>query len=242
MDKVVRVTDEKIFIGKDDGSLIEVGVDSANWDVKVGDQVEVFTGESGIVLSLSKKVKEKKIGENKAVKWVMNKSQKLLPIVFSSVFVFFMIALIVICSVPRGRKYKFNTEFLGMEVTSTITFKNDKMEVRSSTLDEVEYVLYDIDDGKIYEYNSETKTYDYMGKISSTKLTVESDGFSMVYKEHTMIALKTISIVFMVIAAILDAGAITVMILTKKGVLKLEVAPAVESEVLSEKAEEIASE
>lgn len=251
MNKIVKVTEDKIFIGKDDGSLVEAGRASANWEVKVGDEVEIFTSGDEIILSLAKKVKDKKIIENKAVKWVVKNSQKLLPIVFSAVFVFFTIALIVICSVPRGWKYVYREEVAGVEVESIVEFDDDELTLTTysnmmTEEDEIDAVVtskYKITDGKLYTYNLTTEQYNYAGKISSTKAVIENEGFKIEYKEETMCALRAVAIVFMVISAILDAGAIAVMILTKKGILKLETAPTTSAlETATETKEETVSE
>lgn len=162
--------------------------------------------------------------------------------IFTGLFAFFTIALFVICALPKGHKYEFEMEFMGVEVTSTIKFKGDEMEMTMSTLDEITTAKYDIDDGKLYEYNTETRKYDYLGEISSTKLSIKEPetGLVLEYEEETMIALRTLSIVFMVISGVLDLTCIAVALLTKRGIIKLEEAQAVQqttSEEISETTE-----
>ena len=159
-----------------------------------------------------------------------------MPIIFTGLFAFFTIALIVICVLPKGHKYEFEMEFMGMELTSTIKFKGDEMQMTMSTLDEVTSVKYDIEYGKLYEYNTETKKYDYLGEISSTKLTIKEPetGMMLEYEEETMIALRTLSIVFMAIAAVLDFACIAVVFLTQKGIIKLDETQTVQSAISSD--------
>ena len=240
MNKIIKITDDKIFVGKDDGSILETEISNASWDAKVGDEVEVFSSGDTVILSLAKKAKEKKVFP--IIKKTVNACQKLLPMIFTGLFAFFTIALIVICALPKGHKYEFEMEFMGVEVTSTIKFKGDEMEMTMSTLDEITTAKYDIEDGKLYEYNTETRKYDYLGEISSTKLSIKEPetGLVLEYEEETMIALRTLSIVFMVISGVLDLTCIAVALLTKRGIIKLEEAQAVQqttSEEVSETTE-----
>ena len=242
MNKVVKVTEDEVFIGKDDGSVVKTEKSNATWDVKVGDVVELFVSGDTVILNLAKKVKEKK--ENSFVKKTVNLCQKTLPMIFSSLFAIFLVALLVISFVPRGNKYTFEAELMGLKVTSTITFKGDEMELVNSTSTEVFTSKYKIEDGKLYEFNTETNKYDFVGEITSTKLTMSAEdlGFSMEYKENTMIALRTMSIVFMIIFAVLDTAAIAVMLLTKKGVIKLNNSSTAVVNAEPEKTEEVTAE
>lgn len=149
MNKIIKIADGKVFVGKDDGSILETEISNASWDAKVADEVEVFSSGDTVILSLAKKAKEKKVFP--IVKKTVNACQKLLPMIFTGLFAFFTIALIVICALPKGHKYEFEMEFMGMELTSTIKFKGDEMQMTMSTLDEVTSVKYDIEDGKLYE-------------------------------------------------------------------------------------------
>ena len=239
MNKIIKIEENKIFVGKDDGSILETETSNASWDVKVGDEVEVFTSGDTVILSLAKKTKEKKCCP--IIKKAVNACHKLLPMIFTGLFAIFTIALIVICALPKGNRYEFDMEIMGMELTSTIKFKGDEMQMTMSTLDKVTSVKYDydIEDGKLYEYNTETKKYDYLGEISSTKLTIKEPetGMMLEYEEETMIALRTLSIVFMAIAAVLDFACIAVVFLTKKGIIKLDEAQAVQPTTTSEATE-----
>ena len=240
MNKVIKVTEDEIFIGKDDGSIVKTEKSNASWEVKVGDEVELFSSGKTIILNLAKKVKEKK--NNGFISWIAKYSQKTLPVVFSGLFALFLIALIVICSVPRGWKYSYKAEASGIEIESIIEFEDDDMIMSNYSNaagifdNETDSLTnrYKIESGKLYVYDNELRTFEYAGKISSTKIEVISEGIKLEYKENTMIALRTLSIVFMVIFAILDLGAIVVMYLTKRGVIKLDTQNAVETTTTAE--------
>ena len=232
MNKIIKITDDEVLIGKDDGSIVKTEKSNATWDVKVGDEVELFTSGETVILNLSKKAKEKK--EKRFVNDVVRLCQKMFLISFTSLFALFMIALIVIGVIPRGSKYTYNAEIMGMEVSATLSFKGDEMYMKSTFDEEIAVAKYKIESKKLYEYNTETLTYDYVGEISSTKITYKLDlgedgSFSMIYKENTMIALRTLSIVCMIIFAVLDLAALSVMILTKKGIIKLSESRKVEN-------------
>lgn len=224
MNKVIKITDDEVLIGKDDGSIVKTEKSNATWDVKVGDEVELFTSGETVILNLAKKVKEKK--ENGFVNGVVKLCQKMFLISFTSLFALFMVALIVIGMIPRGNKYTYNAEIMGMELSATVSFEGDEMSMKMTGDEEIMVTKYKIESKKLYEYNTETSAYDYVGEISSTKITYKLDlgevgSFNMIFKENTMIALRTLSIVCMIIFAVLDLAALTVMILTKKGIIKL---------------------
>ena len=58
MNKVIKITDDEVLIGKDDGSIIKTEKSNATWDVKIGDEVELFTDREDIVINLVKKLKK----------------------------------------------------------------------------------------------------------------------------------------------------------------------------------------
>ena len=225
MNKVIKITDDEVLIGKDDGSIIKTEKSNATWDVEVGDEVELFTSGETVILNLAKKVKEKK--GKRLVNGVVRLCQKMFLISFTSLFALFMVALIVIGMIPRGNKYTYNAEIMGMEFSATISFEGDEMSMKMTGNEEIIVTKYKIENKKLYEFNTETLAYDYVGEISSTKITYNLDlgedgSFNMFFKENTMIALRTLSIVCMIIFAVLDLAALTVMILTKKGIIKFE--------------------
>ena len=57
MNKVIKITDDEVLIGKDDGSIIKTEKSNATWDVKVGDEVELFVDGNTIIPALKKNSK-----------------------------------------------------------------------------------------------------------------------------------------------------------------------------------------
>jgi len=51
MAQIVRITEEKVMIGTDDGGIIEARREDINFDPVVGDEVNVFTNETTTVIS-----------------------------------------------------------------------------------------------------------------------------------------------------------------------------------------------
>lgn len=228
MDKIIKVTEDEIFIGKEDGTIIKTERANANWDVKVGDVIEVFASEEMIILNLAKKTKTKTKKLFNFEK-LFQYCQKLLPIIFSSLFAAFMIALIVVCSVPRGKEYKFSDSLMGIDYSYTVTFSKDEVVLKSYAKygDEVEDSVstyeYKITDGCLYVYNEELEVYENNGRISSTKLILtdlEGESLKLELKEKTMCALRNTFITFMVVFGILDLACIVIIVLTKKGIIK----------------------
>lgn len=222
MNKIIKMTDEEIVVGKEDGSVLKVNKSTVSWDAKVGDIVDIFIDGDETILSLSEGVQKKKCN---FLQCLINGCQKVLPIVFSSLVGLFLILTIVFCAIPRGNKYYFSQETSGILVETEISFSDKKMIVKNSYrgLEDETKFDYKIEKGKLlYFSKSEQKFMEY-GSINSTKIVVTNyDNSKLVFVEKGMFALKTISIVFLVITAILDALCVTVLILTKKGIIKLE--------------------
>lgn len=101
MNKVVKITEDKIFVGQDDGSLLETDRTNANYDVKVGDVVEVYSKDDLIIIN--------KISDKNPTKSNKNniKLSKILSITFSIIFSFFLISFIVISVLPHGKVYTY---------------------------------------------------------------------------------------------------------------------------------------
>lgn len=101
MNKVVKITEDKIFVGQDDGSLLETDRTNANYDVKVGDVVEVYS--KGELVIINKIIDKKSTKSNK----INIKLSKILSITFSIIFSFFLISFIVISVLPHGKVYTY---------------------------------------------------------------------------------------------------------------------------------------
>ncbi|MBQ8425941.1 MAG: hypothetical protein IJX17_08015 [Clostridia bacterium] len=65
MNKVIKVTEDTIYVGKNDGEIVKTNISNASWDVKVGDEVEIFANDEIIILYLIKKLDKELEIENK---------------------------------------------------------------------------------------------------------------------------------------------------------------------------------
>lgn len=167
------------------------------------------------------------IKQNKFISKIVFLSQKILPIIFSSLFAIFLILLIVSCVIPRGKQYEFKYKYDNYNsLTTKIEFSKETFEVSNyypnGDKDSSVY-NYKIKNGKLYYFEEYQNKYLEYGSINSTKLVIETNtGFKYVFVEKGIVALKTVSITFLIIFAVLDAVCITVMILTKKGIIKIK--------------------
>ena len=81
MNKIIKITDNEVVVGKDDESVLKVKKSSVNWNAKVGDAVDIFADGDETILSLSKQYVQKK--DCKILQCLVKGCQKILPIVFS---------------------------------------------------------------------------------------------------------------------------------------------------------------
>ncbi len=223
MNKIIKITDDEVVVGKDDGSVLKVKKSSVNWKSKVGDLVDVFKDGDNYILSKSVNIVEKK--KCKFVSCLVKGCKKLLPIIFSSLFGLFLILTIVLSVMPHGKKYKFSTDILGTKVSSEIILSGDKITVNNYYMGRFDTTesTFKIKNGKIYAVNQETNEYDEIGTITSTKIVTDSgDGYKFVYVETCVKAWIIVAIVFTIIFAVLDAASIAVLILNKKGIIKIK--------------------
>lgn len=249
MNKIVKVTDDKIFIGKDDGSLVVAEKNNANWDVMVGDTVEVYEKGDLIIINQSKRnIKQKR--KSNVLGNIVNACDDGLPIIFSLWFAVFFIVFMVINFIPHGRTYTCKEKIFGYEIETTLTFSGDEITLKVKNpyynneefadiegIDiESEFIIqtskYKILDKKLYVWDESTDKYEEEGKISSTKWVVESLGYKIEYTETTMQTLKTLSFVLFIVFGAFDLLSILVVVLNKKGIIKT--AKAGENKTLSE--------
>lgn len=223
MNKIIKITDDEIVIGKDDGSVLKTAKSNANYDAKVDDVVDVFVDGDTTIIAKSKKYVEKK--ECKFLSKLICGCQKLLPIIFSSIFVLSLICLIVVCAVPRGKMYKNKQVFGNIIVNSEISFSGKNMTVRNyyNGNDSKTVFEYKIKNGKLYYLSKTANEYLEFGSISSTKIVVEnSQNETLVYVEKGMKAFVAVFIAITVISGVCDIACFTVLVLTKKGIIKLD--------------------
>ena len=233
MNKVIKVTEDEIFVGKSDGSVVKTEKSNASWDVQVGDYVEIFSSGDMLILNLISQVTIKKKKDNSTNSFsqkLFKLCRRVLPVTFTALLVFFLTALIVIVSVPRGWKYKFEESVAGAYANISIRLENDEYAVLVSEIGDydippetfMERLRYRIIDGRFYMWSEEDESFMYCGKISSTKIEWVAEGVTVELKENTMITLKVFSIVFMSVFAALDVASIVVCGLIKNGKIKIK--------------------
>lgn len=76
MKKIVRVTNDYVFIGVDDGKVIKVDKKEFDWDPVVGEQVEVYNSDNDIIVTKIEnekaEKKEEPISKNEGINIVVN--------------------------------------------------------------------------------------------------------------------------------------------------------------------------
>ena len=178
----------------------------------------------------------------------INFVKKPLVIISGALFGVFLIMLIVICAIPHGKTYTWSYDIMGQHVmdiemsfdkdTILMTIEYDKDVAASEGIPENQRRIavkndYEIRNGELYTREEGATTFDYSGKISAFKITMSGEDMGVGYNDlkvelicHTNVAIRTVSVVFMIISALVLAGSITVLVLDKKGILKTETANA----------------
>lgn len=165
--------------------------------------------------------------QNKFISKIVYLSQKIFPIIFSSLTAIFLILLIVSCVISRGKLYEFKYKYDDYNsITTRIEFSSKTFEVRNyypNGEKDSSVFEYKIKDGKLYYFEEYQDKYLEYGSINSTKLVIDTNtGFKYVFVEKGIVALKSVSITFLIIFAVLDAASIAVLILNKKGIIKIK--------------------
>lgn len=75
MARIIKISGEVISIGTDDGKLKEVRASDLNFVPNVGDEVEVFENESGLIVS--KKIKKSEENVNSGININVSNSQNI---------------------------------------------------------------------------------------------------------------------------------------------------------------------
>lgn len=185
----------------------------------------------------------------------INFVKKPLVIISGALFGVFLIMLIVVCAVPHGKTYTWSYDIMGQHVmdiemsfdkdTILMTIEYDKDVAASEGIPENQRRIavkndYEIRNGELYTREEGATTFDYSGKISAFKITMSGEDMGVGYNDlkvelicHTNVAIRTVSVVFMIISALVLAGSVTVLVLDKKGILKTETANA-EAKIESE--------
>lgn len=216
MNKVIKITDDEVLIGKDDGSIIKTEKSNATWDVKVGDEVELFVDGNTIIPVLKKKLKSKK--KNKFLTITSKLSQKIFIPLFTMIWALSLISIIVLGVIPRGDTYLYKDNIIGVDVSSKMVFSEDGMEIEA--LDENgEYKItsysFKIVSGSLYVWSSERGEFEYWGKISSTKINLVSGVAKVELKEARLMPVKIVSIVLLSVFASLDLLMMILVVIDK---------------------------
>ena len=159
------------------------------------------------------------------------------PLLYGAIGVFavFTILLVVISSLKHGKTYEYEMNVAGIKMTSTYTFVDDDtiaIEVSGFGMSEESEFEYKIEDGFLYQKYETLEEgvfqWEKMGEINAYEIVLETvdeeTGFDMklVMECKTNKAVRTLSIVMMVVSGLAVAGSVAVTILDKKGIIKLK--------------------
>ena len=64
MNKIIKITEDFIFVGTSDGKIIQTERENASWDVKIGDEVDIYSSSEITILCLSEKKEDEKLIES----------------------------------------------------------------------------------------------------------------------------------------------------------------------------------
>ena len=164
------------------------------------------------------------------------------------VFVVFTALLVIISSLKHGKEYEYETNIAGIAMDFTYIFEDkDTLVIESVVLGELSQAEgnYEIRDGVLYSKQEGSTEWEKDGKINAYEIVLESvdeeTGLKMeiVMECKANKAVRTLSIVMMCVSGVLAIGAAVVLVLDKKGIIKLksdakseenvEAAPAVET-------------
>lgn len=172
----------------------------------------------------------------------LNFVKKPLIIISGAVFGVFLIMLIVVCALPHGKTYSYSFEMMNQHLmdiemdfdkdTIFISMEYDEDLAKEEGIPESQrYVSvrvdYEIRNGKLYTREEDSTTFEYGGEINSFKITMSGDEMGISFNDlkielvcTTNVALRTISIVFMIVSGIVLVGSLVILVLDKKGILK----------------------
>lgn len=177
------------------------------------------------------------------MKKFVNMCKKSLLIATSTVFLCFMIAVIVISCLPHGNKYVFKMSIMGISEKIVYELKDDTLEVRAYvngidvTKDmfgqDVVAAKYFIKDGVLFTENGGNVTR--VGKINAYTIVLDSSN-----EEADMVrgmklncpvtcGLRDFSIAMIVISGLGAIGCVVLLVLDKKGKIKYKEAVATEN-------------
>lgn len=158
------------------------------------------------------------------------------PLLYGAIGVFavFTILLVVISSLKHGKTYVYKMDVAGIKIETTYTFDGDTIAVEASGfgMSEESEFEYKIEDGFLYQkyetFEEGVFEWEKMGKINAYEIVLETVDeetgldIELVMECEVNKNVRTLSIVMMVISGIAVAGAVAVIVLDKKGIIKLK--------------------
>lgn len=248
MYSVVKITEDKIYMLSDDGKMYKTDIANAKWNVQVGDVIAIHNIENEVILTkINKEQEVKKKTKNHA--GIVKACQKFLLPFFSVLFAISLVAFFVFTFIPHGKRYTCNIELENgdyykaemkfgkneiecyIDYLLTVDMPNSNSVIYNESqiirVNETQKYKYKIVGKQLYFFNDEDGAYVKLGKISSTKIVLESTynedtdlSAAMFFEEHTMQTLKTLSLVLFIVFLVLDLVCVMVVVLNKKGIIK----------------------
>ncbi len=159
------------------------------------------------------------------------------PLLYGAIgfFAVFTILLVVISSLKHGKTYEYEMNVAGIKMSATYTFEDDDTIAIKSTvfgMSEEDEIEYKIEDGVLYQkfetLEEDVFEWEKMGKINAYEIILETFDeetgldVELVMECKANKVVRTLSIVMMVVSGIAVAGAVAVIVLDKKGIIKLK--------------------
>lgn len=181
------------------------------------------------------------------MKKLIDFAKKPLLYIASSVFVLFTLILVVVSCLPRGNKYTYTMETAGVTVEVSYIFDDDdELEIETYVLGEYdkEEGEYQIKKGELFVRAKGASEWNKIGKINAYEIVAESEEAGIKLKVVMECALtkviRTVSIVLMSVSGVLALACVAIIILDKKGIIKVKEAVAAEETVEAPVVEEVA--
>ena len=181
------------------------------------------------------------------MKKLIDFAKKPLLYIASSVFVLFTLILVVVSCLPRGNKYTYTMETAGVTVEVSYIFDDDdELEIETYVLGEYdkEEGEYQIKKGELFVRAKGASEWNKIGKINAYEIVAESEEAGIKLKVVMECALtkaiRTVSIVLMSVSGVFALACVAIIILDKKGIIKVKEAVAAEETVEAPVVEEVA--
>lgn len=204
MGKVVKVTDEEVHIEKLDKSMFYTNKSNADWDIRVGEYVEIFTKENVVIL-------KKCEGDINRISQIISYYFDKLKVSLFVIFFFILFTFIYYKYLDNDGLYSYKENVLGVNIEVNIALQGDEMSynrIVSGVTKESLKTKYKITDEKLYGLNENTGKYVYIGDITTTKLIIyTNDNEKMELTcNDTVKNIKIIKIIFLTYSGIYLIG------------------------------------